>query len=209
MSKYTTQIRFLLESGYDLGMKDYPIFDENYRSILNKKILDHYNFYEIGFETAALFKFYLNSTLNEIMPYYNDLYNAQSKLLGYDPITNVYLNEEFNRSSSGEANSNSLSNTNLNNKNLFQDTPQGEISVTPIDKQKYATNITLDENESNSNVTDKSNSNSVENYIKLISGSNGNKYTIELLENFKNSINNIDLMIINDKEISSLFMGLF
>ena len=56
MSKYTTELRRLIESGYDLGLKTYPIFEESYRTILNGKILSHYKFREIGFETAGLFK---------------------------------------------------------------------------------------------------------------------------------------------------------
>ena len=60
MSKYTTELRYLIQSGFDLGLRNYPIFDENYRSKLNEKILNHYYMREIGFETAGLFKRYLN-----------------------------------------------------------------------------------------------------------------------------------------------------
>ena len=56
MSKYTTELRYLEEMKYDYGQNDYPIFDENYRSVLNKKIKDHYYVREIGFETAGLFR---------------------------------------------------------------------------------------------------------------------------------------------------------
>ena len=76
MSVYTTQLRWIVENGYDLGMKDYPIFDETHREELNKKIIDHYYLREIGFETVGLFKRHLNVRLNEIMPYYNELYKT-------------------------------------------------------------------------------------------------------------------------------------
>lgn len=52
MSNFTTLLNNLIESGYDFNMKDYPIFNENYRTTLNNKILNHYRFREIGFETA-------------------------------------------------------------------------------------------------------------------------------------------------------------
>ena len=74
MSKYTTELRYLIQSGFDLGLRNYPIFDENYRSKLNEKILNHYYMREIGFETAGLFKRYLNVKMEEIMPYYNQMY---------------------------------------------------------------------------------------------------------------------------------------
>lgn len=84
MSRYTTELRYIVESGYDLGLSEYEIISEEYRTKLNKKILDHYYFYEIGFETASKFKHYLNTTMNEIMPYYNQL--LKSELLEINPL---------------------------------------------------------------------------------------------------------------------------
>lgn len=87
LSKYTTELRYLIESNFDLGLDDYPIFDESYRKLLNEKIINHYYFREIGMETAELFKRYLNQTMREIMPYYNQLY--KSELLEFNPFYNV------------------------------------------------------------------------------------------------------------------------
>lgn len=87
MSKYTTELRYLIENDFDIGLKNYPIFDENYRELLNQKIINHYYFREIAMETAELFKRYLNTTMNEIMPYYNQLY--KSELLEFNPFYNV------------------------------------------------------------------------------------------------------------------------
>lgn len=87
MATYTTEVRRLVENHFDLGLKNYPIFDESYRAVLNDKIIKHYYFREIGFETAGLFKWYLNQKLNEIMPYYNQLY--KSELLEFNPFYNV------------------------------------------------------------------------------------------------------------------------
>lgn len=66
---------------------DFPIFDENYRATLETKIIKHYYFKEIGVETTAHWKFCLGRRLNEIMPYYNQLY--QSALLKFNPFYNV------------------------------------------------------------------------------------------------------------------------
>lgn len=87
MSKYTTELRYLIENNFDIGLKTYPIFDENYREVLNQKIINHYHFREIGMETAELFKRYLNTTMCEIMTYYNQLY--KSELLEFNPFYNV------------------------------------------------------------------------------------------------------------------------
>ena len=65
MSNYTTTIKTLIDNNFDFKMTSYPIFDENYRETLNQKILYHYYENEIGFETASLFRFYLNNKFIE------------------------------------------------------------------------------------------------------------------------------------------------
>ena len=114
MSKYTTTIKNLIDNNFDFQMTSYPIFDENYRTTLNQKILNHYYENEIGFETAALFRFYLNNKLNEIMPYYNDLYNIQKEVLK-NATNNVNLTETFTRDTTTNTTSNSKSNNNGTN----------------------------------------------------------------------------------------------
>lgn len=58
---------------------EFPIWNEQYRPILEEKILKHYYMWEIGLETIGLWKFYLDMRLNEIMPYYNQLYATTTK----------------------------------------------------------------------------------------------------------------------------------
>lgn len=112
MSKYTTEIRFLceVESGLDHSVGynsldevldvatpkifnfDFPMFDESYRSVLERKILKHYYTREISEESVGLWKLRLNTKLNEIMPYYNKLYN--SELLEFNPLYTVNLTRD-------------------------------------------------------------------------------------------------------------------
>ena len=114
MSKYTTEVRFICEEaagltssvGY-LGVNDvintalpkvfnfdFPIFDEAYRPILEKKILKHYYTREIGLETVGLWKLFLDTKLNEIMPFYNQLY--KSELIEFNPMYDVDLTRDHN-----------------------------------------------------------------------------------------------------------------
>lgn len=106
MSKYTTELRFICEekAGYSNSQDgdnvelvinksvnkifdfEYPIFNEGYRNVLNKKILNHFYFREIGYETYGLWHNRLRVKMNEIMPYYNKLY--ESETLQHDPFTN-------------------------------------------------------------------------------------------------------------------------
>ena len=212
MARYTITIKSLIDNNFDFQLTDYPIFDENYRSVLNQKILYHYFENEIGFETAPLFRFYLKQKLNEIMPYYNELYKAQTKLINNDLLlNNVNLTETLDGSNTTQTNSNSQSTNNgtSNNKNLFQDTPQGAISQTDIDSQTWATNLTLDKNETNNTINDSNSSSGsgTNNYIKTIIGNNGGKFNIDILNDIKNNLMNIDLMIIDD--LNELFMQIF
>lgn len=149
MSKYTTELRFICESYNNLdesvGLSnvntvidkalpklfdfDFPIFDENYRKQLEHKIVRHFYLREIGFETVGVFKFYLENKLNEIMPYYNRIYNAY--LLDIDPLsnyrskksgsnnqlsdntTNTTDNRETKQTSTNKSNSNDIRTDNL------------------------------------------------------------------------------------------------
>jgi hypothetical protein len=76
MANFTRYLSELIDDGYDLGMQDYPIWDEAYREELNKKIIDHYYYHEIAFETDELFIWFLNVSLRENMPYFNNLYSS-------------------------------------------------------------------------------------------------------------------------------------
>lgn len=195
MSKYTITIKNLMKNHFDFGLQNYPIFDESYRETLNNNILYYYFEDEIGVETPELFKIYLNRTMERIMPYYNNLYNIQKKLLE----DNNYINVNYKEESSRIVESNSKSNN--KGKGLYQDTPQGQIDMTEFDNQHYATNLTLNNNEDNSE------GNSTDNYVRTIIGNNGNRYPIELIMEVKNNLQNIDNLIIN--ELQDLFMGIF
>lgn len=210
MAKYTITIKTLIDNHFDFGLNNYPIFDENYRETLNQNILYHYYENEIGFETANLFKFYLNQKLNEIMNYYNELYKAQKTILT-NLFNNVNITETFNRdtSSNTTSQSNSVNNGTNNNKNVFLDTPQGNEYKGEMEDTNYATNVTFNKSNINNTINDESsvNGTGLENYIKTITGNNGGKYNIDILNDIKNKLMNIDLMIIN--ELSDLFMQIF
>lgn len=205
MAKYTITIKTLIDNNFDFKMNNYPIFDENYRETLNNNILNHYYENEIGFETAPLFRFYLNQKLNEIMPYYNELYKVQKKLINDNLLlNNVNLTEELK--SKNTTTTSSTSQSTNKGKNLFQDTPQGNISQQDINAQNvYATNITLNDNSINDNSS--ANGSGTNEYIKTIVGNNGGKFNIDILNDIKNNLMNIDLMIIN--ELNDLFMQIF
>ena len=220
MAKYTTTIDTLEKNGYTIDFGDYPIFDENYRSVLENKILAHYRYlYEIGFETPELFTKMLQTTMNEIMPYYNILYEAQKHLLDGNLWKNVDLTEEKNTQSEGtQETSGTVENTaestsNGESKQLYQDTPQGKIYESGLESGNWATNFTTNNTETNLSDTSKgvtsteSNVKNTEDYMKTIVGSNGRLYHVEIFERILKNIQNIDANIIED--LSDLFMKIW
>jgi len=76
MATYTSYLKDVLELYPDIGLNEYPLFDEGYRPALNKKIIDHFWNREIGHETHSLFIHQLRVRMNNIMPLYNQHYEA-------------------------------------------------------------------------------------------------------------------------------------
>lgn len=135
MSKYTTEVRFICESvtghteseGFSsienilteaaplIFDFEWPIYDENYRLPLERKILRHFYTREISEETLGLWKLRLDDRLNTIMPYYNQLY--ESALLEFNPLYDV----DLKKSHTSEDTGNRVSEFNENDSNRYND----------------------------------------------------------------------------------------
>lgn len=84
MADFTIELRHVLEMESDIGLNTYPIFDEEYRPALNDKIIQHFWNREIGMETISLFRQQLGKKMNEIMPFWNQQYEATR--VKFDPL---------------------------------------------------------------------------------------------------------------------------
>ena len=217
MAKYTVELGKLIESGFDLGLDKYPIFDEEYRRPLNNKILRHYWFREIGFETAELFKRHLNHTLSEIMPYYNQLY--KSELIEFNPLYNVDKTETGQTVLNGNVDTTNSSDDSgygkvkTDNTNVFSDTPQGQLTIGNIRGNVYATTAAIDDDlneswtEGHASSTGNVKTDDTTDFLRHIVGKeSGASYSKMLLE-FRETFLNIDMMIIND--LRDLFMQIY
>lgn len=255
MSKYTTEVRFICESkaGFtesagcdnvdDIVSKSWDkiftrkvvFFDESYRALLCQKILKHYYLREIGSETVGIWKLWMNTRLEEIMPFYNQLY--KSALIEFNPLYDVDLKRTHNRKidsskqdtgtsqsvSSGEIKASGTSSGSSNNtkKDLYSDTPQG--AITGLENENYLTNArkvtdtgsTSNENSStgtnkttvNDDTSNTGTANSLEDYVENVSGKQGSESYSSMLLKFRETFLNIDMQVI--EEFSDLFMGLW
>lgn len=244
MSKYTTEVRFICENSAGLSESegannvdsildkcwnkvfnfDFPIFDENYRQVLCRKILKHYYTREIAHETVGRWKLALNAKLNEIMPYYNQLY--KSELLEFNPFYDV----DLTRSREGSGTSNKTSNntetnsgtsknvssesgtSNTDTLNRFSDTPQNSMdtqgiansvpltTVTKVNEDNTTTNESTDTLTRNDTKTGNGteNINNTDKYIETVKGKQGTENYSSLLKKFRETFLNIDMMIIED-----------
>ena len=148
MSKYTTEVRFICETEAGLmeskGFNDietilnvsapkifnfpFPIFDEEYRLVLEKNILRHYYTREIGMETVGAWKLKLQDKLNLIMPYYNKLYESAN--LEFNPLYDTDITTEKSVSNTG-TNQKTTNNTRRNQDNTtgnYRDTTAGNYT---------------------------------------------------------------------------------
>lgn len=98
MAEYTMELGELVNAGYYIPLDKYPIFDERYRPVLNDKIIDHYYTREICCPEPQRFSRYLERRMNEIMPYYNQLY--VSALKEFDPFETISIESKVNREDS-------------------------------------------------------------------------------------------------------------
>lgn len=209
MSKYTTQLRYIIEMEFDLGLKDYPIFDETYRDVLNKKLIDHYYFREIGFETAELFKRFLNRSMNEIMPYYNQLYESVIKFKEKNPFEDKNITESSNRKNKGTSSQTGTGTTTSEDLDVRSDTPQSMLAIGDIKNNTYASDASWDNANATSTSSNDLTVDNTEDYINTIVGTNGGKNYSEMLLDWRNTFLNIDMMVIEDPEIKNCFMLLY
>ena len=216
MSNYTLELRIV--SNYNpKKLFDFPydFYDEDLKNQFEIKFLDHYYFDEIGFETIDRFKHRLRTRLNEIAPYYKQLYFTELESKKCNFMLNKDLKETFIR----EVTNNAITNSVMNNDNTASITSEnlGYDSVTPegtiSDIEKYMTNATKGNAVNNTTAKDINKANSTSEgtgreSTELISQGNiGVTSSGQLLEDWRKTIINIDQMIIN--ECQDLFMMIY
>lgn len=242
MSKYTTEVRFICETASGLGESkgyvdvdtiitnaipkifnfSFPIFDEKYRTILEKKILKHFYTREICEETVGLWKLRLDTKLNEIMPYYNKLY--KSELLEFNPLYTANLtrtkktnydsnrneNENINDTTNNNGATNSTNNSTLNgtenetynniSRDLYSDTPQG--ALTGVENETYLTNARKKTDNSTTSSTNNNTSNTTSNITNTEKNTydriRANADTLKSTEDYLENVNGYEGISVSD-----------
>lgn len=115
-ARYTVYLKDLLEDNWakvhiNAVLGTYPLYQPEKkndlipeRAELNQKLLNHYKYREIGFETPGRFIDELGITMREIMPYYNERFKTIAYMAEIDdPFATVDYTEEYTETRTGEA----------------------------------------------------------------------------------------------------------
>lgn len=227
MSQYTTEVRYICEdisgltesvgrtsiddvidkSWEEIFGTDFPMFDEDYRETLCKKILAHYYTREIGYETVGLWIFKLRVRMNEIMPYYNQMY--ESALLEFNPFKDFEYTVEHEGENSGSTSGSNSGTTSdsSSSTNKYSETPQNGLSGVLNDEYLTSATVNSDTNSGSTRNSSESESSGTNKWSELFSGKRSGESYSKLLQEFRKSFVNIDLDIINS--LGDLFFNLW
>ena len=143
---------------------DFPFYDETKRQELETKIVKNYYFRQICCSDVEEWKLRLSNKLNQIMPYYNDLYESKKYLVNilddvdYErkieegSLTTSSENTTSSQSSDSSAHNESsgvdseVNNTTKKGISRFSDTPQGQLDS--LEDNTYLTNATIGDEDS-------------------------------------------------------------
>lgn len=208
----TVELGELVQAGVNVFDFEYPVPRKtiNYngktctvdfdKGVLEQKIIDHYYFRQIGQETVGRFKHYLRARMNEIMPYFVQLYEFDAKFRNIDdPLESYNLVETFKQdvSGTGKYTGGSISDS----FSKFSDTPQGEI--TNIDVYMTQATVNSDSNDTSSN----SESSGSTEHTLTKRGNIGVQPLGGEVENIRNAFINIDMQIV--ESLNDLFLKIY
>lgn len=204
----------------DLGLDDYPIFDEEYRAHLNELIVDSFWFREIAHETIDIFLWRLRTKMRQIMPRYNKMYKAIADLEESDMTLTGWQHSE----SLGSAQADSTESGKSSAKSDGKQTNSNESKSRTVAMQHPQVRLSTDDDYAtsssdvagkNSGTTTTSSTQSADQsaeqsstqYTTGVSDAEQHQGPMAVFNQYWDTIVNIDMMIIEDLE--PLFMGIW
>lgn len=197
----------VLDDYKPLGLGTYPIFDEGYRQILNGKIIDEYWNREIGTETIDNFRLILRKKMDQIMPYYNQMYESQQ--IEYSALQTMDIRSigksDLKGKEDAETKNNTTTETKSGSRGINSNFPQTMLAG----DEDYATSgndlNSTSKVEGDGELTVSSNNSSENNSDSHVTGYQGN--AASLVMQYRNSLINVDTMVL--AELEDCFMLLF
>ena len=209
MAKYTIELNTLLkDEKFNVFDFDYDFYDEVLKPQFEQKFKDYYRFYEIGMETVERWQHNLKAKLNLIMPYYKQLYQTELASKDINFLLNKDLKETFIRDIEGNDTSNNVSSTVAKSESIskesYLDNGNADLSLTD-GLTGISSNGSTGDTQSKSDST--ASNKSTEKTELISQGNIGITSSAELLQKWRDTIINIDKMII--EECRDLFMQIY
>lgn len=144
---------------------DFPFYDETKRQELETKIIKNYYFRQICCVDVEEWKLRVSNKLNQIMPYYNELYDSKKYLIDIlddvdyerkveegtisSGVENTSSNQTSDSTSHNESNGmdSEVNNSSKKGVSRFSDTPQGQLDS--LEANTYLTNATIGDEDTN------------------------------------------------------------
>lgn len=209
--KPTERIEIALPYIFDF---QYPCWNEEYKRILEKKIIMHYLMDEINVEVPELWKIMLEEKLNLIMPYYNSLYESIVKYdftKNYNVTTTNTENVDIIGSVIDHGSIENTTNTTQSNNGVVieSNTPQARVNTSD---GRYANKITDSDidnigSSTSNNTSDNTTTNTgATTKTASTTTSGSNTHISDLIMKYRDSLLNIDKMIIEELQDNFLMI---
>ena len=214
MAQTTVELRHLLQlENFELFDFDYTFDDPDYKAEIERAIIDHFYFSEIGQETPDRFKHVFKRRWLEVIAYYNKIHNID--LIEFDPLVTYRMSETYEATGkAAQLSKTNAANSSTNKSNNFNtaDTDVSDYPQMPIGsgygagrtEQKNAGYDTADmKTDAYQNVTTEDNRDDT--YKKTMEGFTGRGYNgVDVIKNYMdNTINLLPRLI---EEMKPCFM---
>lgn len=174
---------------------EYPLTNKVSKEKFECMILNHFLMRRINFETVLLFQMQLENKLNEIMPFYNKLFESiDGWNIFEDEIHDLTSDTTTTDSTNSTNNISSSNDDDIRNSNM----PQSQIDN--VKEGKYLTNYTYSQSNSNSDSNSNSTSNGTNQNILHETRNRTPSEKLEVYKAFQDDIKNVYTLLFKDLE---------
>lgn len=197
-----TKVPNLAKEGHERIFNfDYPLTNKVNKEKFECMILNHFLMRRINFDTVLIFQIQLENKLNEIMPFYNKLFDSiDGWNLFEDEVHDLTSDTTTSDSTNSTNNISSSSDDDVRSSNM----PQSQIDN--VKEGKYLTNYTYSQNNSNSDSNSNSTSNGTNKNILHETRNRTPSEKLEVYKAFQNEVKNVYTLLY--KELEPLFYSI-
>ena len=194
-----TKVPNLAKEGHERIFNfEYPLTNKVNKEKFECMILNHFLMRRINFDTVLLFQVQLENKLNEIMPFYNKLFESiDGWNIFEDEIHDLESNTTTNDTSNTTNNVNTQNEDDIRNSNM----PQSQIQN--VKDGSYLTNYTYSTSNSNSDSNSNTSSNGTNKNILHETRNRTPSEKLEMYKAFQNDVKNVYTLLF--KELEPLF----